>query len=166
MPDLVRLSLVPAHASGAVRAQGARLARGFGGVMDDVAELYRVALVQRTPVSHSGGPRSRAGRTRAGWKVRREGRGLQATRVVYNTQDTLRFVLQGRAAIDMRTRTGPARHPLHFWIDGEEFYRWHVKAAPANNFVPAAMRAARAQVRRQFPDATRQLMARSGVRAL
>jgi hypothetical protein len=162
MPDLVELRYPSTGARAVLQADARRLPAGWGQAMTAMAALYRTALAARTAVGHSGSPKGpKPGRAAAGWKVRSSGAGGAAVRTLYNTQPYLRWVLKGRAAIDQTKKTGPARHPLHFWIDGQEFYRWRVKAAPANNFIPTAMAAARRQAVRQLPALVRPIFARS-----
>lgn len=136
-----------------------RLPPGLGLLLDDAGEVYRQELRDRTPIGRGGNPRKRrAGRTRAGWKVRKVSTAGLTSREIYNTEATLDIIVRGRKAIDQTTKTGAARHPLHFWIDGIELYRWRVKAVPANNFVPAALRAGRARVARAFPAQVAQIL--------
>lgn len=127
-----------------IDAQASRLPRGFGIGMDNAAGIYRATLERYTPV----GKGERPGRLKAGWRVRRVDAGGKASRVIYNREKHLRFVLRGRGAIDQRGKPNAKR--LRFVISGIVFYRWKVKASKANPFHIKAARVARGLVRRQI----------------
>lgn len=137
--NILELKYKTNGASAIIREEQRRLGAGLPTVLTHLANIEKEELEHLTPVSHSGRPGYVAGQTKKSWKVKSSGSGANATRLIYNEKRTLRFVLKGRKAID-NTEKG---YPLHFWIDGREFYRWRVRAAKANNFIPIAVRRAR-----------------------
>jgi hypothetical protein len=146
------------HTNGAqarVRAGQQRLQAGFPAVLTHVANIEVEELQKLTPISHSGAPDAKPGQLKKNWAISASGSGSNARRIVYNRLARIRFIIKGRRAIDQTLKEGDQRHPLHFWIDGREFYRWKVKAARANNFVPQALSNARS---RAVPIVHRELM--------
>jgi hypothetical protein len=145
-----------------IETQARRLPSGFGKALDQGAETYRQELIKRTPRGRGPNP----GRLQAGWRVRRVGRGSRATRVVYNREKYLRYVLGGRGAIDQIAsgrRYWDAekkvwRGALRIPIGGRVLFRWRVGAAKANPFHVAAVRSARRLVSKQLAASTKAII--------
>jgi hypothetical protein len=175
VPDLLRLTY-RAAARAQINAASNRLPRGWGQVLDGLAAIYLTRVQALTPIG-AGAPGHKAGTLRASWKVRTEGRGITARRTLYTPQRYLKWVIQGRPAIDHRPppesaaeraarrkrgekRVFPQKR-LHFWIGNREFYRWAVRAQAPNNFVPRARTQARREARGQYGPLVRRILVRS-----
>jgi hypothetical protein len=139
-PDLLSLHYATGGARAVLDAAATRLPRGWGGFLDQAAGIYVYELKVRTPRGTGGDPTGPASGTLArNWLYRRTGTGAASGRQVYNRMAYLKFVIQGRGAIDMtrgggRIVSAERRYPLHFWINGQEFYRWRVRRARPNPF--------------------------------
>lgn len=165
--DLIALSYPTRGAKAVLDAAATRLPRGWGGMMDRGAGIYVYELKIRTPRGTGGDPTGPAPGTLArNWTYRRTGAGAATGRRIYNRMAYLRFVIQGRAAIDMRRGgqrivSAGRRYPLHFWINGQEFYRWRVRRARPNPFHIEAIWSARRRVAGELHTFARDLIPRN-----
>lgn len=178
MPDFLRLRY-RAQARREMLGRADRLPRGWGLALDGIAAIYKEQLQAETPEG-AGAPGHEPGTLRKDWTIRPSGRGLRASRRIFNPHRYLKWVLEGRPAIDHRPppesaaerkarrkrgekRVFPQKR-LHFWIGNREFYRWYVRAQAPNNFIPRARERARREARRRFPEFAGRVMGRLAIR--
>lgn len=119
----------------------------FARVMDHAGSVHLRFLRKHTPVGKGGNPNARPGALKRGWRKTRAGRGEEAEIDITNIEPHIEWVTEGRPAIDNR----PRGYPLHFWINGEELYRWSVKKAKPNPFHERAFEEASDQLESELP---------------
>lgn len=86
-------------------------------------------------------------------------RGSRPRVLIKNKKWYLRLVLGGRKAIDQRLKPPERRWPLHFYSDGQEYYRWFVKASAPNPFDKRAVQSVRHRTEQLVAERTRRFLA-------
>ena len=158
MPDFIKLRYPTRGARAVLSDQAQRLPYRWGIALDRVAAIHVEELEKRTPESHSGEPGHRGGGAKRGWRVRRVGRGATAARIVYNLRFYVDILRTGRSEIPKPGQR--LQKPLHFWANGREYYRWHVKAVAPNRFVENARAAAKRRQAKELQAAARAVITR------